>query len=523
MKQVLIPTKLDAVAKDLLEAAGFTVIQDSSTALSDLVTQYPETEALIVRSEKITADILDRLPKLRLVIRAGAGYDTIDIKHARRNGVDVMNTPGANSNAVAEEVFALVLAHYRHVVAGDASTREGKWEKKTMMGRELYGKTLGIVGLGCIGQLVARRSQGFEMTLLGYDPVISSDKAADLGVRLVDLQTLFRESDIVTLHIPENEETKGMVNAGLISLMKKGAVLVNCARSGVINEDDLRVLKAEKALGFCNDVYPADEAGPKSVADIADVMLPHLGANTYEANSNAARRAAEQLIAYVDQGVTKFVVNKGVPDELDEGYQQLAYYVTKVARHYLGEGKPVRHVKCSFYGKLGAFSQWFLPPICAALSSDFDPQQDPEEAETYLADRGTTLEFRKTDETKHYGNSITIDLAEGNENIRQVSVRGTIAEGNMIISRINNFDKLYFVPRGHALIVVYIDRPGVLATITGACAEADINIEDIRAPKEAVGERACAVLATNKAVPPEVVEKVREALNPEVVFAMSLP
>ncbi|MBN2450139.1 MAG: ACT domain-containing protein [Lentisphaeria bacterium] len=523
MQSVLIPTKLDSVAKEVLQQKGYAVVQDSSASLKELAAKHPDTEALIVRSEKVTAEVIDLLPKLRLVVRAGSGYDTIDTKYARRRGVDVMNTPGANANAVAEEVFALALACYRHVVKGDVTTRAGQFEKKAFMGHELSGKTLGIVGLGNIGQLVARRSTGFGMRLLGYDPVISAGKAEDIGVQLVDLETLFAESDIVSLHVPENDETRGMVNARLLKRMKDGAMLVNCARAGIVNEDDIREAKGARTLYFCNDVYPADETGPKSVADIADVMLPHLGANTYEANATAARRAAEQILAYAEMGVTTYVVNKGVPDGLDELYQRLAYRLTVMARSYLGGAKPVQQIKCSFYGELGQYAKWFLPPICAALSPEFDLLQDPEEAEQFLADRGIILEVRSTDESKAYGNSMTIDMIEGADPYRRVSIRGTVAEGNLMISRINDFDRLYFVPRGHALVVQYRDRPGVLARITSACGEANINIDDIRAPRDSRNEKAIAVLMTNRAVPPEVVARVSADVGAEVAFAVSMP
>ena len=152
MKKVLIPTKLDSIARELLEANGYQVVQDSDTPILDLVKSHPDCEALIVRSEKVTPEIIDLLPKLQTVIRAGAGFNTIDIKYARKKNVDVMNTPGANSNAVAEEVIALALAVYRHVIPGDITTRAGGWEKKKFMGSELTGKTIGIVGLGNIGQ-----------------------------------------------------------------------------------------------------------------------------------------------------------------------------------------------------------------------------------------------------------------------------------------------------------------------------------------------------------------------------------
>jgi D-3-phosphoglycerate dehydrogenase len=221
-----------------------------------------------------------------------------------------MNTPGANSNAVAEEVVALVLAAMRHVVPADISTRAGNWEKSKFLGREITGKTVGVVGLGHIGRLLIKRLSGFEVKVLGFDPMMSAETAAQLGIELTTTERIFAESDIISLHIPENNETRGMVNASLLGLMKEGAILVNCARAGIINEDDLRAIKAEKKLVFCNDVYAKDVAGEKSVADIADVMLPHLGANTREANFNAAKRAGEQLIAYFENGNTDCVVNK---------------------------------------------------------------------------------------------------------------------------------------------------------------------------------------------------------------------
>ena len=522
MKKVLIPTKLQSIAQEILEENGFTVVADSATPMDELIKAHPDTEALIVRSDKVTADVIDSLPNLKLVVRAGSGYNTIDTKHARRKGVDVMNTPGANANAVAEEVIALMLAYCRHVVPADASTRSGKWEKKKFMGRELANKTIGIVGLGNIGQLVAKRLAGFECTIIGYDPIVSKARARDLGIKCVSLEEVFAEADFVTLHIPETDETRGMINQDLLGRMKDGAVLVNCARAGVLVEDDLRELRKTKDIGFCNDVYPKDAEGEKSVADIADVMLPHLGASTIEANTNAARRAAEQLIAYAERGVTKFVVNKGVPEGLDEIYQQLAFEVAFIARRYLGIGKSIRHIECSFYGELGEYSKWFLSPIVAGISADFDALNDPQEAEEYLKDKGVSYEVRGTDQSKGYGNSITIDLLEGEELIRSVSMRGTVAEGKVMVSRINDFDNLYFQPQGNSLLVCYSDRPGVLAAVTAAVAEAGINIDDIRAPQDPAAKKSLAVLKTNKPVPQTTVDKINAEVDAETAVAITL-
>ncbi|MGI6354888.1 MAG: ACT domain-containing protein [Lentisphaerae bacterium] len=520
MKKVLIPTKLDKIAQDILKAQGYEVVQDSDTDLMTLLAAHQDAEALIVRSEKITPEVIDALPKLKTVVRAGAGYNTIDIKYARRRNVDVMNTPGANSNGVAEEVIAMALAAYRHIIPADIDTRQGGWEKKKFMGRELTGKTLGIVGLGNIGQLVAKRVAGFDMKVLAYDPIVATQRAAELGVKLTTIEDVFAQADIITLHIPENDETRGLINNKLLSLVKKGCLLINCARAGIINENDLRAIKAEKNMLFCTDVYEADAPGPKSVADIADIMLPHLGANTFEANFNAAKRAAEQLIGYFDKGINTYVVNKGLPDKLDENYQQLAYRIAYVARCYIGRKSPVRQVKCSFYGELSQFAKWFMSPICAALSEHFEYQQDPEEAQAYLRDKGITCEIRETDESKKYGNSMTIDL-EGPTGF--VSVRGTIAENNLMISRINDFEHVYFVPKGNALLVEYTDRPGVLAKITGACAEENLNIENIHAPRDHEGKNAIAILMTDKPASAALAQKIKEEVNAKVSCCIIMP
>ena len=311
MKKVLIPTALDSVAKEILEAhGGYAVTQIPKADILKFAKENPDLHALIVRSEKITAEIIDAAPNLKVIVRAGAGYNTIDIAHARAKGVDVMNTPGANSNGVAEEVVALMLADARKLIPADASCRAGKWEKTAFMGAEITGKTIGIVGLGYIGRLVVKRLSGFEPTFIGFDPGTTVRQAAELGVKLVSLDELFAKSDYVTLHLPETAETKGMVNRALLGQMKDGATLINCARAGIVNEADLRTIKAEKKIRFLNDVYAKDEEGPKSVADIADIMVPHLGASTREANFKAAELAARELIDLDEKGIDKAVVNK---------------------------------------------------------------------------------------------------------------------------------------------------------------------------------------------------------------------
>ncbi|MBM4155751.1 MAG: hypothetical protein FJ221_12090 [Lentisphaerae bacterium] len=529
MKKVLIPTKLDKIAAELLtKHGGYTVVQDDKAATDEavhaLAKAHPDAYALIVRSEKVTPALIDALPALKVVIRAGAGFNTIDIKHARKKGIDVMNTPGANANGVAEEVVALMLADARHVIKADASCRAGAWEKKAFMGREVAGKTVGIVGLGAIGRLVAKRLAGFECRLLGYDPFVSPDLAAEEGVTLADLPTLFAESDYVTLHLPENEKTKGLVNADLLGKMKKGATLVNCARSGVIHEADLRAAKAEKGLRFLNDVYPKDAEGPKTVADVADIMLPHLGASTKEANYNAARRSAEQLIEFDDKGITSYIVNRDIPEGLDRAFADLAFRLTKLCRALAGADRPLKTIETSFYGTLRPFAGYMSVPVVAALDDTFDRAMAPGAAKNLLAERGIEYTDRETDERKGYKNSMTIDLTvdHGGGAMSRASVRGTVAEGNLMVSRIDDFDKLYFEPCGHIVAFTYRDRPGVIGQIGAALAGAGINIDDMRNPHDSKGEFSIAILKVNRGVPQEVVDRIATQIGAAAACSVTL-
>jgi D-3-phosphoglycerate dehydrogenase len=516
MKKVLIPTKLDVVTKQMLEANGnYTVVQDAETEIGALAKKNPDTYALIVRSEKVTPELIDSMPSLKVVIRAGAGYNTIDTKYARQKKVDVMNTPGANANAVAEEVIALMLADARHLIEADASTRRGEWEKTKFMGREITAKTVGIVGLGAIGKLVAKRLSGFECKILAFDPVLSEEAAARLGVKQVSLKDLFAQSDYVSLHMPENEQTKGIINKELFSVMKKGATLINCARSGIINENDLRAIKAEKGLRFLNDVYPKDAEGPKSVIDIADIMVPHLGASTKEANYNAAKRSAEQLIDFDSKGVTSYIVNRDIPEGLDEAYAELTYTLTTLAAAMIGADTKLSRIEASFYGDLKRFGNWLAVPVVCALSKEFDRSMDPNAAIAFLNEMGVEYSVRETDETKGYGNSITIDLMASidKNNLRRISVRGTVAEGVLMISRIGGFDKLYFEPTGHIALFTYMDRPGVLSEIAGAMAKEGINIDDVRNPHDKSGERSIAILKLSRPVTEDVLRSVAKKIE----------
>lgn len=520
-KKVVIPTKLSPVAGEMLTEQGdYEVFQEAGADLLELAKTHGDAYAFIVRSEKVTPEIIDAYPNLKVVIRAGAGFNTIDIKYARKRKIDVMNTPGANSNAVAEEVVALMLADARHLIPADASCRSGKWEKAKFMGREITEKTIGILGLGHIGQLVAKRLSGFDMTVVGYDPVISEEKAADVGARLVSLEELFEQADYISLHIPENDATRGMINKELFDRMKEGASVINCARAGIINEDDLRAAKAERGIRYLNDVYPKDEEGDKPIADVADIMLPHLGASTVEANTNAAVKAAKQLIEFDTMGITSAIVNRDIPAGLDESYAELAFTLTKLCRSAFGDDAKISSIETSVYGALQPYAEWLIVPILTALYNDFERSMDHGAAQTFLDQMGIAYLDRTTDERKGYGDSITIDLVGGcsADELRRVSVRGTIAENVLMVSRINDFDRLYVEPQGHMVVFIFADRPGVLAQITQHIADAGLNIEDVRNPHNEDGGKSIAILKVNEAVSSALIDQIAAEIEADTAF-----
>lgn len=376
------------------------------------------------------------------------------------------------------------------------------------MGREVTGKTVGILGLGNIGQLIVERLKGFKCKILANDPFVSSSKAEQLGVTLCSVEEIFANADIVTLHIPENDATRKMVNEKLIGSMKEGSVLINCARQGVVDEDALRLLKEEKKIKYCTDVYVKDEAGDKPIKDLADIMLPHIGANTQEANHTAAVRAASQIVDYVGEGVSSYIVNRATPQGLNPMYQKLGFYLGKVSMAWAGHQPHT--LETSIYGNINQYGKFILPPVVLGMSQDFDPTWAYEDCKKYLSKQGITLTDRDVDDSKGYGSSITVDCLSGTDSAyNKVSLRGTITEGMPMVARIDDFDGVYWNPIGHSVLVRYPDRAGQLARITKLLSKSHVNILDIRCPQNKKG-KSLAVLSVDDFVSQEVLDEIED-------------
>ncbi len=353
--KILIAEPLAPAAIDLLRAQpGWNiVVADPKTYSADLA----DSDALLVRSAvKVTKEVLAAAPKLRVIGRAGVGVDNVDLDAATEAGVLVMNTPGGNAVSVAEHTLALMLSMARSVPQASASTKSGKWEKKKFLGNELRGKTLGVVGLGSIGREVVKRARPFEMCIIGHDPYISSQSARDLGIELVSLNDLYRQSEYITLHVALTPETDRMLNAEAFTRMKDGVRIVNCARGELIDGAALETAIANGIVGGAAlDVFEVEPPGELPLLKLDPVIAtPHIAGSTEEAQEIVGIRIVEQLIEYLKSGVALNAVN--MPALTPEQYRALGPYVDLAERLglFLSHISPgnAHTIRFAYFGKL---------------------------------------------------------------------------------------------------------------------------------------------------------------------------
>ncbi len=312
---------MKVLVSDALSEVGVKIFQETPGIEVDVITGLSPEElkeiigkynALVIRSAtKVTEDIIMAASNLKVIGRAGIGLDNVDIPVASRQGIVVMNTPYGNTITTAEHTIAMIMALSRNIPQATASLKDGKWEKKKLKGRELFNKTLGLIGAGNIGGIVADRAKGLKMKVIIYDPYIKPETIEELDVESVSLDELLKRSDYVTIHTPKTDETKNLINKETLARLKKGAMLINCARGGIVNEDDLyEALKSGHLWGAAIDVFSTEPPGKNKLLELNNfICTPHLGAFTSEAQVNVARDVAEQIVAYLLEGTVKNAVN----------------------------------------------------------------------------------------------------------------------------------------------------------------------------------------------------------------------
>ena len=530
LRDELCPTVLVA---DGLAGEGLALLHEQAevvvaTCLTEqqLVARIPRFDALIVRSQtKVTAGVLAAGRQLRIVARAGTGVDNIDLTEATRRGVIVVNAATANTHAAVEHTLALILSLARHVPEAHASVQRHEWQRSRFIGVELHGKILGIIGLGRIGSLVARRAQAFEMTVIAHDPFVPEDRARQLGVQLRSLDDLLQRADFVSVHAPLTNSTAGLLGAERLALLKPTARLVNCARGGIVDEHALaRVLVEGRLAGAAVDVF-AEEPPQESplVAAPNVVLTPHLGASTQEAQRGVALDVAEQTLAALRGEYVAGAMN--APFILTDALALLSPYLDLAERlgSFLRQvaGGRVDEVDIALAGSLAEHDS--APLTAAALKGLIDPITDERinivNARHIARDRGLRVRERKDGAAaSNYANLIELRVHTGSETRL---VAGTILNDIPRIVRIDDFD-IDVHPFGQLLFTTHQDRPGVIGRVGTMLGAGDVNISRMQVGRHVPRGESIMVLNVDELVPAELLTELVDIPHLQAIIQVSL-
>ncbi|MFH1858232.1 MAG: phosphoglycerate dehydrogenase [Candidatus Omnitrophota bacterium] len=474
-------------------------------------------DALIVRSgTKVTRDIIECGKKLRVIGRAGVGLDNVDAEAASEHGIIVMNTPEGNTIATAEHTMSLLLAMARNIPRANESLRQGKWERKNLTGVELYGKILGIVGLGRVGSEVAKRCRSFGMRILAFDPFLLAERASKLEVELVPLEDLLRQSDFITVHTPLTKETKYLIGAKELDMMKKGVRVVNCARGGIVEEKALlAAIQSGKVAGAAIDVF--EEEPPKELSLVtADgvVATPHLGASTNEAQINVAIDIAKQVVdALLDRGIRNAVNYPSVDGEVIKvirPYLKLAENIGAL-QSQLVDGR-ITNVKVRYSGEPATYD---TTPITVALVKGLLTPVLGEtvnyvNAQMLAKNRGITVTESKTTESEEFTNLIATEVKT--DKLRSIIDGALFSKDNPRIVKIDEF-YVDAVPHGHMIITFNKDVPGIIGAIGTILGRNNINIAGMTFGRRKQGGRAITVLNVDSPISEAVLKEISSADN----------
>lgn len=512
MTKVLIADKISDVAARALAERGIEADVRPGLAPEALAEAIDGYEGLAVRSAtRVTADLLERATRLRVVGRAGTGVDNVDVHAATARGIVVMNTPHGNSVTAAEHTIAMMCAMARRIPQADRSTRAGAWERGRFMGIELRDKTLGVVGCGTIGAIVATLAQGLKMRVITYDPYLAPDRAASLGVTLVTLDELLAESDMITVHVPLTEETRGLIDGDALAKTKPGVRFVNCARGGLIVEADLKsAIESGHVAGAALDVFEEEPARDNPLFALDEVIAtPHLGASTLEAQESVALQIAQQMGEFLLTGMVVNAVN--APSIAPEEMAKLGPYLTLAEQigsfaGQIAEGR-IRGVTITFEGQASALDS--RPLSAAALQGLLAPRLDNinmVNAPLVARERGIEVREIRSATTADYQTVMRVDVQSGD---RVQGVAGTlIGGGGLRIVEIEGI-KIEAELGPHMIYFTNEDKPGLIGSVATILGEAGINIATFSLGRRVPGGDAVGLIGIDSPVPDEVAARLR--------------
>jgi D-3-phosphoglycerate dehydrogenase len=496
--RILVSDKLDKQGLEILQAApGLEVDNNPGLPADELKKIIGRYDGLVIRSgTKVTADLLSAADNLKIVGRAGIGVDNVDVEAASKRGVIVSNTPGGNNVTTGEHAISMMLACARDIPQANATLRAGEWKRNSFIGVEITGKTLGVIGLGNIGAIVADRAKGLKMNVLGYDPFVNAEAAARLGVELVTLDEMYARADFLTIHTPLTADTRGLIGEKSIAKMKKGVRIVNCARGGIIDEAALlAALNSGHVAGAALDVFATEPPAKDDplVMHPKVVATPHLGASTGEAQLNVAIAVAEQIRDFFADGTIRNAIN--VPSLSAEAAGQVAPFIVLAEKigslHAQLSGCAPEEITISYNGDVADLD---IRPVNAAvlkglLSSMLDVPLNAVNAPFLAKERGVKIVEVKSRSTKTYTSSIAVTFKRGGETRL---IEGAVFGGR--IARIVRFDDFFLeaIPEGNILILHNRDVPGVVGRLGTFLARHNVNIAGLALGRVKAGGQAVA-------------------------------
>ena len=516
----LSPATIEALGPD------FEIRHCNGADRDELLAALPEAEAVLVRSAtRIDVEALQAAKKLTVVARAGVGLDNVDVKAATQHGVMVVNAPTSNIVSAAELAVALMLAAARNVAPASQALKQGEWKRSRYTGTELYEKTVGIVGLGRIGVLVAQRLSAFGMKIIAYDPYVQAGRAAQMGVRLVTLDELLTESDFMSVHLPKTPETVGLIGEDQLSKVKPDLVLVNAARGGIVDEQALyNALKEGRVAAAGLDVFAKEPCVDSPLFELENVVAtPHLGASTDEAQEKAGVAVARSVRLALDGELVPDAVNvQGglIAEDVRPGIpltEKLGRIFTALA------GEVAQQVDVEVRGEITQYDVKVLE--LAALKGVFS--DIVEESVSYVnapllaAERGVAVRLVTEPDSPDHRNLITLrgTLSDGS----QVSVSGTligIAQKERLVE-VDGYD-VDIEPTEHLAFFRYLDRPGMVGTVGGVLGRAGINIAGMQVCRDTKGGHALVALSVDTAIPPAALEEIATSMEAVEVRAVDL-
>ncbi|MGH9042592.1 MAG: phosphoglycerate dehydrogenase [Acidimicrobiia bacterium] len=511
--RVLVTEPLAQVGLDALAAAGFDVDLRTGLSPGELVAAVVGASALIIRSAtRVDEAVLDAGTTLVVVGRAGIGLDNVDVAAATRRGVMVVNAPQSNVLSAAEHTLALLISQARNVPQADADLKAGNWRRSRWEGVELHGKTLGILGLGRVGGLVAQRALAFGMHLMAHDPYVSEERARQMGVELAgSVEQLVAEADFLTIHLPRTPETEGLVGRELLAQAKPGIRIVNTARGGIVDEEALHdALVSGHVAGAALDVFDEEPTTKSTLFELDNVVVtPHLGASTIEAQDKAGVTIAEQVILALRGDFVPYAVNVAA-GEASETVRRFLPLGERLGRLFTAlAGGVVERLEVSYEGQVADYDCRIL--TLSVLKGIFSPVvQEPVSfvnAPQMAEERGVEVRETKSSSARDFVNLISL---RGRIGGRDAHVAGTLSGRSETPRIVGIDDHTVDVPPSRFMLVVRNDdRPGMIGRVGVTLGDAGVNIADMALGRGRTGEHALMVLSTDSPVDPAVVERLR--------------